>query len=590
MPITSVKFKNFKALRNYSVSLRRMNVLVGPNNSGKSTIVSAFRLLEQALRTASARRPYPVQTHEGFYSKGHVIPENTIPISLENVHYNYDDSDSRIEIRYSSGNKLFLFFPASGGVIIYWDIVGKSIDTTTDFRNAFPEVVQVIPVLGPLEQEELIVQDETVRRAAGTQRASRHFRNYWWKYPDGFDDFKKLVEETWPGMSIGRPELVEPIERRLTMYASENRIDRELHWAGLGFQIWCQLLTHIARCSKSNLLIVDEPEIYLHPELQRQLLAILRDVNPDILLATHSVEILGEAEPTEILMVDKKLQSARRLQDVEGVQHAIDSIGSVQNITLTQLARNRRLLFVEGLNDYKIIRRFARLLGLVDLAVGTGVTVLESGGFDSWPKVEALAWGFRKTLGSDLQIAAVYDPDYRCKEESDELKSRIERHIEFAHFHIRKEIENYLLSPRALERAAIRAIEERARRVGASPSFDFDMNEILELATRELKTYCSGQYISKYNSYFKDSGRDPATLTSEALGIFENKWNDLEARLEIVPGNRVLKSVRELFQQSFGITLTDIRIIDAFVLEDIPRDLRMLIRQLNNYRNPSEVT
>ena len=34
MPITSVKFSNFKALRNYSVSLQRMNVLVGPNNSG----------------------------------------------------------------------------------------------------------------------------------------------------------------------------------------------------------------------------------------------------------------------------------------------------------------------------------------------------------------------------------------------------------------------------------------------------------------------------------------------------------------------------------------------------------------------------
>ena len=51
---------------------------------------------------------------------------------------------------------------------------------------------------------------------------------------------------------------------------------------------------------------------------------------------------------------------------MEGVQEAVDSIGSIQNITLTELARNRRLLFIEGLNDYKIIRRFGKLLGYSD--------------------------------------------------------------------------------------------------------------------------------------------------------------------------------------------------------------------------------
>ena len=110
------------------------------------------------------------------------------------------------------------------------------------------------------------------------------------------------------------------MEDRLAMFVSENRIDRELYWSGLGFQIWCQLLTHISRCSESDILVVDEPEVYLHPEVQRHLLGILREVNPDILLATHSVEILGEADPSEILLIDKSKPSARRLRDIEGVQ------------------------------------------------------------------------------------------------------------------------------------------------------------------------------------------------------------------------------------------------------------------------------
>jgi predicted ATP-dependent endonuclease of OLD family len=47
---TSVEFRNYKAFEHYSVSLQDMNVLVGENNSGKSTILGAFRALDIALR------------------------------------------------------------------------------------------------------------------------------------------------------------------------------------------------------------------------------------------------------------------------------------------------------------------------------------------------------------------------------------------------------------------------------------------------------------------------------------------------------------------------------------------------------------
>lgn len=585
MSITSVRFWNFKALRDYSVSLQQMNILVGPNNCGKSTILSAFRVLEQAMRTARSRRATRVQTHTGSQTDGHIIPEPTVPIPMENVHSDYTDEDSRIEFRFSNKNKCFLFFPASGGCILYWDVIGKPIATSAAFRREFPIQVQVIPVLGPIEQEESVVTDETVRRASGTPRASRHFRNYWYKNPDGFEQFQALVEQTWPGMSIGRPERTSLLDSQLVMFCSENRRDRELYWAGLGFQVWCQLLTHVSRCSESDLLVVDEPEVYLHPDVQRQLLGILRDVRPDVVLATHSTEILGEADPSEILLVDKTRRSAKRLRDVEEVQQALDVIGSIQNITLTELARNRKLLFVEGLSDYKIIRRFARNFALTDLASGNGITALESGGFSSWSRVQALAWGFRKTLGTELKVAAIYDRDYWCDEEINELVSSLNTEIQFAHIHQRKEIENYLLVPTVLERVVIRLITEKAMQDGMKEVPQVNVMDLLSSLTNEIKTDCQGQYVSRYCEYHRSSGRDQATLTSEALSRFESKWTTLDTRMILVPGKKVLKAFRQRCQSEWGITLTDIRIIDGFQRDEIPLDLIELLTALDAYRD-----
>lgn len=584
MDITSVKFTNYKALNNYSVSLHSVNILVGPNNCGKSTILSAFRVLEYALRIAKSKSPTRVINAEGRQTKGHVIPENNIPVSIENIHTDYSDSDSKIEFRVSNRNKLILFFPIDGGCILYWDTTGASITTPSAFRKEYPINIQVIPVLGPLEQEEVIVTDETVRRSAGTPRASRHFRNYWYKNPDGFSDFRELIESTWPGMSIKQPELTSVLERRLVMFCSEKRLDRELFWAGFGFQIWCQLLTHISRCNESSLIIIDEPEVYLHPDVQRQLLGIIRDINPDIILATHSTEILGEADPSEILLVDKTKTSSKRLKDIEGVQQALDSLGSIQNLTLTQLARTRKILFIEGSNDYKVIRRFAKSIGLSELSTGTGLTPFESGGFSSWERVNALSWGLRNTLGADISIGAVYDHDYWCNEQIEETQEALGEELTFAHIHKRKELENYLLVPSVLERVLGKLLDEKERRTSISVERDETVIDILDRITQEIKTKTQGQYIGKYCVYNKSSGIDQSTLSADAIDRFNNKWQSLDTRLEIVPGKTTLRNLRTYINNKWSVSLTDIRIIDEFKPAEIPSDLMELLKTLDEYR------
>jgi hypothetical protein len=578
--ITSLRFHNFKALKNYSLSLEQCNILVGPNNAGKSTVISAFRILEAALRAGYSRKPEYVYLDEKR-TLGHKVPVNGLPVSLENVHTDYEYSETKIEFRFSNTNKLFLNFPEDGGCILTWECHENHIKTSAAFKKAFPFSVQVIPVLGPLEHEEPIVTEETVRRSLGTPRACRHFRNFWLQNPDGFENFKSMVESTWPGMSISRPERSASI---MLMFCKENRMDREIFWAGFGFQIWCQLLTHLSRSKSFNLTAIDKPEVYLHPDLQRQLLAILRDQTNEFLIATHSTEIMGEADPSEILIVEKTKRSAKRVKDIEGVQQALTALGSIQNITLTQLARNKKILFSEGSLDYKIIRRFARKLKLTELSSGNDITQLASEGYSSWPKVQALAWGLKNTLGSEIKIAAIYDRDFWCEDEITQVELSLKTNLSYAHVHRRKEIENYLLVPAVLNRCVNKAIAERASRSGEGYK-DINITSLLEEITNNHQTSLQGQYIAKYHEFHKPSGKDNAVLSTEALKIFNEKWKNLDSRMEIVCGKDILRELRSTLSSTYSITLTDFKIIDEFRVTEIPSDLEQLLLELEAYRN-----
>lgn len=294
--ITSIEFRNFKAFSHYSVKLHHMNILVGPNNCGKSTILSAFRALMAGIRKARVKSTELVPGPDGE-CWGYIVPTEALPLSIENVHTDYAETDTIVIFRVSNGNKLKLYFPNDGGCILLTETVGRSVRIPIDFKREFPITIGIVPVLGPVEHDEKILTQETVKQDLVTHRASRHFRNYWRYFPDGFDGFAALVKKTWPGMEIQPPELVDLLSGKLSMFCLENRMSRELYWAGFGFQIWCQLLTHISISSNDSLLIVDEPEIYLHPDVQRHLLSILRDAGPDIVIATHSSEIMGEADP-----------------------------------------------------------------------------------------------------------------------------------------------------------------------------------------------------------------------------------------------------------------------------------------------------
>ena len=580
--IRRIEFSNFKALSSYSLTLGEVNVLVGPNNSGKSTVIGALRTLDAAVRLARTRAPTRVYIGESTVI-GYRIPQESVPISLENVQTNYNGNESRVTVHISNGNSLALVFPNDGGCVLVPQVNGSVVTSAANFKREFPVTLVIVPVLGPLEHNEVRRERSTVVAGLSTHRASRHFRSYWHYHPEGFEEFSALIARTWPGMNIEAPEC-DHATGLLTMFCREERITREMYWVGFGFQIWCQLLTHLSRATEDSLVVVDEPEIYLHPDVQRQLLGIIRDIGADVLLATHSSEIIAEADPVEIVMIDKRRRTGERLKNVAGIQRALEAVGSSQNITLTALAKNRRVLFVEGLDDFRLLRRFARKLGMQELSSGIGITALESGGFGSWERITILASGIAEALGTSLMIGAVYDHDYYCDEQIADVLKYLESGLKLARVLGRKEIENYLLVPAALDRAIVRTLNARRERGAEKVSAVVDSAGLLEEITRPLKDDVLSQLMARRHDYLKHTGQDKSQLYKDTLSAFESRWGSLSTRIALVPGKQVLGVFRQRVQDLCGATLTEARIAESINREDIPADMRQLLDSLENFR------
>ena len=435
---TRVVFKQFKAFEQFTLKLRPFNILVGPNNAGKSTILAAFRILAAGLRKANTRRAQLVNGPEG-QMLGYSIDLAALSIGEENIFFNYSESDPALVTFSLTENKsLMLYFPEPQACFLIADDPQRTIQSPSAFKSAFNCPIGFVPILGPVEHNERLYEKEAARLALYNYRAARNFRNIWHHYPDNFESFRNILRETWPGMDIEPPEIDTSHEKPvLHMFCPERRIAREIFWAGFGFQVWCQMLTHIVKSKTSSIFLIDEPDIYLHSDLQRQLLTLLQELGPDILIATHSTEMVSEAEVNDIVLIDKSSRHAKRMSNPSQLTDVFLNLGSNLNPILTQLAKTRRVVFVEG-KDFQVFSRYARRLNLKDVASRASFAVVPVEGFNP-DRVLSLKKGIELTLGGEVHAAVVLDRDYRSDMECNAIKARCEGFCDLVVIHRCKE-------------------------------------------------------------------------------------------------------------------------------------------------------
>src|SRR3990170_7187421 len=113
--MTSIKYKNYKSFSQFTVSLNSFNILVGPNNAGKSTIIGSLKILAEGIRKAKSKKPIFINDPIGNQVLGYEIDLSQVPVATENVFHNYDDeTPAIIRFRLSDGAYLQVFFPKKG--------------------------------------------------------------------------------------------------------------------------------------------------------------------------------------------------------------------------------------------------------------------------------------------------------------------------------------------------------------------------------------------------------------------------------------------------------------------------------------------
>jgi ABC-type ATPase involved in cell division len=385
-----LKLTNFRCFADFEVQFEKFDVLVGKNSMGKSTIIDALKLVSNVLRFAK-------------YRKGR-LEDRDIPFPLTNLRYNYQEEETRIFTSFDDMTEIEVIFPVFGSPVANLVKAGTALNRKdmTYLRNA----LGMIPPVGTFEESERIGDPNYVRSVMVSHLTPRNFRNIWTFFPDGFDEFCRIVEETWPDCSVLEPE-PHAADNRIDMFFKESGKTREIFWAGHGFQIWLQLMTYIVKLGHCETLVLDEPDIYLHSDMQKKLVAVCKKYANQVIIATHAVDIIEEVEPEEVISIDRTLNSGKRVRDIGELQRSVSLLGSQQNLRLTRLLRNRTILFVEG-DDFRYLKGLATKLGYSSFAQESGFSVAQLEGFQNWNRLRYVNWTLNNVLGEKVKVAPRY--------------------------------------------------------------------------------------------------------------------------------------------------------------------------------------
>ena len=577
--LEKIQFINYKCFEDATIPLRDITIAVGKNNAGKSTMIEGLRLLSFAIKSGSKQNYKDLPSiFQQRNKKSKKLKLDSLKIDLRTVaHFYKEDIISKIIGYFNNKNKIEIYISDSAAYACYYDKSGKNIKSASKFLESSFSRVEILPQIGLIKEEERQLSGSTIVNGRDTYLSSRHFRNEILdeKIRDItiYDEFCQLAEKTWKGLKV--KELIAPSRGfsgdgtpPIQLMIEADRFTSEIGYMGSGLQMWLQIIWFICKSANSETVILDEPDVYMHPDLQRSLVKIVKNRFNQIIIASHSVEILSEVNPENVLMIDKSRSKMKFSSDIISVQNTLENLGSSQNITLLRIANSKKCIFMENSNDLKILNKIYEKCYPENNDSLLTLPFVELKGASNLPQAFGLSKLLAKETQGSIQVNCILDRDYFPETWLDKKLSEAKNANLNLKFWNKKEIENYLIIPKVLY--SISKME--------------DINEFNECLNKKIDEFFKDKVADLLASKLKDINRDwdISRLNSEARCIRDKSWNTIEDKLAIIGGKEALKMIRDWFQKEFQTSCSIDDIIKNSRAEDFDNEILEVIELLSN--------
>ena len=580
--------RNLKGFEELEVKFSDFNVFVGPNNCGKSTLLQSIDLCFRLIQ-------YHVEFQRGFLTKpraGRRIIEEMLPVA--------DPEDFWFERRIRVGNERI---PVVIGVELQGDYQfefeirrlwgGLNSRMTRLPEGLAEETVRAIlarrPTLVPSSFG--VVKREEFRTPARIEVLSltghhnevlrNHLRDLLIKSPEVYEGLQRYLQRHFGG-TIGQVEFSFDEDQYITVAYREGGHKHDVFSAGGGFLQVLQVLTHLY-LQTPGIVLLDEPDAHLHSSLQRLVIDLLSSLNRQegvqVILATHSKDIINYVDASHILPISREQKTAFPLEHHSSVLPILQDLGAIDNADLAALIASKRCVFVEGRSDKKTLARFAAKLNSTVFEGHTQVVTIPMMGVDHPERYVGLDV-FESFVGTPIRALIVRDRDGLPDNLVDEIRGYVAQQNRDVVVLSKTHIENYLLVPNVIWRSICDKLRQRdAEELPGLEQIESEIEQVVD-SLRDATFDSIARQIDKHHCTYHDKHLDPIQLNQQARAFLVDTWKTLDEKLSVVLGKAALKAIRQRVQEVWGVTFTDSRLIEAMEDNEVDPDIKEIIARL----------
>lgn len=473
--ITKVTLRNFKSIKDQSYEFSYFDLLVGRNNSGKSTVLQALAIWQFCIDSFSRTK------RSGSTGMQVILPNFTaLPVPefnllwTERTERRYPETNGKkrleflfieievtwitaerenltfsVQLRYNSPQTIYAI--PVGGWGRFRELAG---DVKKSKPSLLPTIVYVPPFSG-LEDVEEWRDDGPMRQQVGKAQPGRVLRNLllrvWEKYSDDWSEIQEIVYR-WFSVELQPPKYEHGVDTKITCEYKQGERTYDIISGGSGFHQTLTLLAFLFGYRPTTILL-DEPDAHLHVNLQREILDYFKyfntkaiERNTQFLIATHAEEFIRGVSVSQIYSFLHQNKTPYRVQSTPEI---ITAMADVANLEITQLRDSPIMLYVEGDSDERLLRAWSQVLELEGILGKVCFHFMRGGSKKDMKEYADRHFSGVKQIIPQAERFILFDYD------SSEYAFHPEPDNPVLYEWQRRNIENYLLVPEAWQRAAL---------------------------------------------------------------------------------------------------------------------------------------